>query len=508
MGFGPRTTLQGLPTHTHSDDGRGGAFLSPGALEFFDGYALLGALYVQATNSTQAVNVNDFVLPNLANATEGPIHVRFTANATFDVTGIDITPQLYDGALLILSKSGTGITNLRNENASSLAPNRMHLGADIAMAQNSVVILMYDQVPDRWLLVSSNVSSGGALADHQHSASGDGGNLLNPDTVAVVTALTSDETLKILGQMYGGANFGSPAAGSYNNVSCIATFGGAYPVMVLTPAGSVTWTGIDITDFALINGVPLICLVNGSTIASAFTWTIKDANASSLVANRYKGNGIDLVLTPGEAVWLTYDTNSTKWIAIDGPQSVPVSSTAGPDANITIDAAGAAGTPATFARSLHGHQVVSTAGPDANITVDAAGAAGTGGTLARSLHGHRVNTDAGTPAPINKTPVAGTAGTIQRQLHSHSVIGNQVQTVRDTSTGAIATGAIATITVTWPVTFGDTNYAVSICPAQNSANVGPTWKIGVKSATQITVVIKNNHTASQTFTFDSIGIHD
>jgi hypothetical protein len=512
MGLGPRTTLQGLPIHTHSDDGRGGSFLNPGALEFIDGYALLGALYAQPFNSAQAVNVNDLNLITIAPNTVGPLHVRFTANATFDITGIDITPQIYDGALLVLSKSGTGTTNLRNENAGSLAPNRMHLGADIAMVQNSVVILMYDQVPDRWLLVASTVSSGGALVDHIHDASGHGGPILLPNTVEAVTSLKSDTLLEIAGQAYAHALFASPAAGTYNDVSLITAFGGANPVMLLTPAGNVVYTGIAISDFTTINGVPLICLVNGSTIASGFTWTIKDANAGSIVANRYKGNGIDLVLAPGQAVWLTYDTNSSKWVSIDGPE-VSITSTAGPDANITIDAAGAAGTAGTFARSQHGHQVVTTDAPSgANISIDAAASAAATGAIARAAHGHRLNTSAATPAAINKTPVAGTAThSPSRDDHSHGVLGNQVQTVR-ASTGALAAAGVIDVTITWPVTFGDTNYTVVVSTGYNdaTARAAPTHYIRweTMTATSIKVRVVNNSAVTETMPVHAIGIHD
>ena len=58
----------------------------------------------------------------------------------------------------------------------------------------------------------------------------------------------------------------------------------------------------------------------------------------------------------------------------------------GPDANVTIDAAGAAGTAATFARSGHGHQVATSAATP--VDVAAAGAAGATGAVARATHVH------------------------------------------------------------------------------------------------------------------------
>lgn len=96
--------------------------------------------------------------------------------------------------------------------------------------------------------------------------------------------------------------------------------------------------------------------------------------------------------------------------------------TAGPDANITVDAAGAAGTASTHARSQHGHQVVTTAGPGAVATVDAAGAAGATGAVARAGHGHEVDTSATLPVALGAA-AAGTTGAIARSTHVHPTTG-------------------------------------------------------------------------------------
>lgn len=148
--------------------------------------------------------------------------------------------------------------------------------------------------------------------------------------------------------------------------------------------------------------------------------------------------------------------------------------TAGPDADVTVDAAGAAGTAGTTARSQHGHKLTTAtaasavgaandpgtlttapsrgdhvhahgslniaaahahsnmsgitatdhhaapvAGPDANITIDGTGAAGTADTFARSGHGHQLVTDANTPAAITAAGSAGTTGWVSRADHAH-----------------------------------------------------------------------------------------
>ena len=96
---------------------------------------------------------------------------------------------------------------------------------------------------------------------------------------------------------------------------------------------------------------------------------------------------------------------------------------AGPDANVTVDSAGAAGTAGTFARSGHGHQVATDATAQLAVTPDGTATAGTSGTIARSQHQHGVATDA--TAQLAVTPdgsaTAGTSGTIARSQHQHGM---------------------------------------------------------------------------------------
>lgn len=67
------------------------------------------------------------------------------------------------------------------------------------------------------------------------------------------------------------------------------------------------------------------------------------------------------------------------------------------------------------------HHAAPVAGPDADITVDVAGAAGTAGAFARSTHGHKVPTDATAPTRVQKTASAGpgATGAIARSQHIH-----------------------------------------------------------------------------------------
>lgn len=303
---------QGVTTSDQHDIEAGGSLIADRAI----------LLKTQVANSI-SVDQNNYV--PFVSATRKSVLALTCTGGTRTITGFSIVAAtgLQDGQLWIINVLSNSLI-LKHASALSASGNRIFCpnATDLTIpAGGSVLLLINTSIdsdnPVRVIGVAG--TSGSALADHTHSASGDGGNSLLPDTVDIASSLRSDQFLEIGGQAYGHAQFASPAAGSYNNVSLITTFGGAYPVMLLTPAGNVTWTGIDITDFDLTKGVPLICLVNGATVASALSWTIKDASASSTAANRYKGNGTDLVLAPGQAVWLTYDSNSIRWVSIDGP---------------------------------------------------------------------------------------------------------------------------------------------------------------------------------------------
>lgn len=66
------------------------------------------------------------------------------------------------------------------------------------------------------------------------------------------------------------------------------------------------------------------------------------------------------------------------------------------------------------------HHPAAAAGPDANVTVDAAGAAGTAATFARAGHGHQVATSGATPADVAAVGAVGASGAIARAGHVHA----------------------------------------------------------------------------------------
>lgn len=114
------------------------------------------------------------------------------------------------------------------------------------------------------------------------------------------------------------------------------------------------------------------------------------------------------------------------------------------------------------------HHAAPAAGPDANITVDAAGAAGTASTFARSGHGHQVVTDSGVASTqaFGDTATAGTSGTIQRGGHKHAMPANPVSF----ATPAIVLGTAAAAGAASTVIRSDST--IVAFDATTPANVG------------------------------------
>ncbi len=84
------------------------------------------------------------------------------------------------------------------------------------------------------------------------------------------------------------------------------------------------------------------------------------------------------------------------------------------------DGSGSVAHAATTGQSATDHHAAPVAGPDANVTVDAAGAAGTAGAFARSGHGHQVASSSATPAAVAAAGSAGATGALARAAHVHA----------------------------------------------------------------------------------------
>lgn len=83
------------------------------------------------------------------------------------------------------------------------------------------------------------------------------------------------------------------------------------------------------------------------------------------------------------------------------------------------------------------------------------------------------------------------------------------QTQRVT-TGVIGAGASALITVTWPVTFGNTNYTPVVSVLDATAAAASLTIVHIESviATAITVRVLNSSAGNITGTVQAIGLHD
>ena len=84
------------------------------------------------------------------------------------------------------------------------------------------------------------------------------------------------------------------------------------------------------------------------------------------------------------------------------------------------DGSGSVAHSATTGQTATDHHPAPAAGPDANVTVDVAGAAGTAATFARSGHGHQVASSSATPADVAAAASAGAAGALARAAHVHA----------------------------------------------------------------------------------------
>ena len=118
-------------------------------------------------------------------------------------------------------------------------------------------------------------------------------------------------------------------------------------------------------------------------------------------------------------------------------------------AGVVVGPLGSAGSPTSHA-ALSGitatdHHAAPVAGPDANTSVDAAGAAGTAGAFARSGHGHQLVTSAAAPAAIGAAS-AGTAGTApSRGNHVHATGAGTPSTQAFGDAAAIGSGPAGTM---------------------------------------------------------------
>lgn len=169
----------------------------------------------------------------------------------------------------------------------------------------------------------------------------------------------------------------------------------------------------------------------------SFDIVMKHDDVGSIAANRFEtAGGTDATILPGGAALFIYDKESFRWRAIGtsgvvgggggvSDHTLLTGVTANQHHSQAHSISGADHTGSLPHSSTSGitetdHHAAPAAGPDADDTIDAAGAAGTASTFARSQHGHKVTTSAVTAAAVDQvTATAGTSGTISRAGHVH-----------------------------------------------------------------------------------------
>ena len=123
-----------------------------GSAKLNSGFYLTGDI----SPATITADQNDYNPAGLSAASV----LRLSSDAVRNVTGL---AGGADGRLLVIANVGTSNIVLKNQSASSSAANRFLLNADLVLAANAAVTLIYDSTSTRWRLLVS-ASAIGALA--------------------------------------------------------------------------------------------------------------------------------------------------------------------------------------------------------------------------------------------------------------------------------------------------------------------------------------------------------
>ena len=85
-------------------------------------------------------------------------------------------------------------------------------------------------------------------------------------------------------------------------------------------------------------------------------------------------------------------------------------------------------------------------------------------------------------------------------------LGQFVYAVR-VATGTIAAGDVATVTVTWPNQFADTNYTATATVLESTGSLAVVG-IVFQNAAEIQVLVRNNGSVDLSGTIHAVGVHD
>lgn len=110
---------------------------------------------VKITPAALAADANDYNPAGLSAASR----VRLSSSAAVAITGL---AGGTDGRVVVLSNVGANTITLKSANAGSTAANRFQFTADVALAADAAIMLVYDATASRWrALGSASGSSGG-----------------------------------------------------------------------------------------------------------------------------------------------------------------------------------------------------------------------------------------------------------------------------------------------------------------------------------------------------------
>jgi hypothetical protein len=250
------------------------------------------------------------------------------ATGNLIVTGIT-NPTVFVGAAIVyfINRSATGTMTFKHQNAGSTAGNRMICpnATDYVVPPFGSVTLFRDASGvNRWYVLG--VSASGALADHQHTATGDGGDSLQGRLVRIGTTWSAANTVRALdvdafnGSIYLEPFVDSPIAANKNDYNPHGVAGTPFCYTHLGTTAARNVTGADSTWTSAVAG-SIIGFTNLSSSTGNFVF--KENNAGSAAGNRFDNGGYDVYLAPGQSVFYAYDSLDQVWVCISQPTATP-----------------------------------------------------------------------------------------------------------------------------------------------------------------------------------------
>jgi hypothetical protein len=221
--------------------------------------------------------------------------VDFALNSTTSVlryTGAGVTHTGFTGGstgrILIIQNETSNTVTINNESASSAAANRITtLGSvNVVLDPQGFAILRYDGTLSRWRMMIAHTRTFGTISAAAFSVSGNftttGANRLQATTTTAALSGTNND-------LAGGLFATRIAASAATTITGLATGAGGVGTLM-------TFQNI-----------------------SSFNVTLSHEGLTSTAANRFANpNNVDLVLPPGSAAWLWYDTTLSRWRVIGG----------------------------------------------------------------------------------------------------------------------------------------------------------------------------------------------